>query len=167
MMETRNDETSFFSARLTPYRSLGPVGFAVLMGFVGVVSFVTGVFFALKGAWPVFGFFGLDVAAIYVAFRINFRSARAFEEVQVGHHHVLLRKVSPGGEVQEYAFNPRWVRLEVERHDEAGTLSLTLASGGSRVELGGFLNPPDRDSFAAALSHALATAKADLPPATA
>ena len=46
---------------LTPYRSLSQPGFLVLMGAIGFISFVTGVVFAMLGAWPVLGFFGLDV----------------------------------------------------------------------------------------------------------
>ena len=69
------DQPTLFSARVTPHRSLNRTGFLVLMGFVSVVSFAAGIAFLLMGAWPVFGFFGLDVLVIYWAFRINFRSA--------------------------------------------------------------------------------------------
>ena len=31
--------------------------------------------FLLLGAWPVFGFFGLDVLLLYLAFRANYRAA--------------------------------------------------------------------------------------------
>ena len=48
-------ETSF-AAILTPHRSLGPKGFAVLMGAVCIISFSTGLLFYLIGAWPVVGF---------------------------------------------------------------------------------------------------------------
>ena len=40
---------------------------------IGAVSFVAGVVFLLMGAWPVFGFFGLDVLLLYWAFRLNYR----------------------------------------------------------------------------------------------
>ena len=32
---------------------------------IGGVSFVWGILFLVLGAWPVFGFFGLDVLLIY------------------------------------------------------------------------------------------------------
>ena len=60
---TRELEPTIFSAVITPHRSLGSIGFLVLMIVFGGVSFVTGIAFLLMGAWPVFGFFGLDVAA--------------------------------------------------------------------------------------------------------
>src|ERR1700723_4528461 len=78
-----NDEPELFSARLTPHRSLNRTGFLVVMAFVSVVSFAAGMAFLLMGAWPVFGFFGLDVLAIYWAFRVNFRRARATEEISM------------------------------------------------------------------------------------
>ena len=76
-------EPTLFSAILTPHRSLGGAGFLVLMLAVIIVSFASGLFFFLIGAWPVMGFLGLDVLLIYWAFRISYRTADAFEEVTV------------------------------------------------------------------------------------
>ena len=70
-----------FAARLTPHRSLSRTGFVVLMAVASAISFGAGLVFLLMGAWPVFGFFGLDVLLIYWAFRINFRHARASEDI--------------------------------------------------------------------------------------
>src|SRR3982074_1881857 len=74
-------QPELFSALLMPHRSLNRAGFLVLMGFLSAVSFAAGLAFLLMGAWPVLGFFGLDVLAIYWAFRINFRDARATEVI--------------------------------------------------------------------------------------
>ncbi|MCC2113661.1 MAG: DUF2244 domain-containing protein, partial [Hyphomicrobiales bacterium] len=150
---------------LTPYRSLGPTGFLILMAFVGGVSFVTGIVFMTKGAWPVFGFFGLDVLAVYLAFRWSYRSARAYEEVHVGRDLVLIRRVDPRGRMQEYRFNPFWLRLEIDRHEEAGTTAIRLKGRGRRLVVGSFLNPTDKESFAEALSAALAAARSGNVPA--
>ncbi|RUX34507.1 DUF2244 domain-containing protein, partial [Mesorhizobium sp. M2A.F.Ca.ET.042.01.1.1] len=73
----------FFQALLTPHRSLGRTGFLILMGALVFGWAVTGAFFLAHGAWPVFGFFGLDVIAVYIAFRANYRAARAREEITV------------------------------------------------------------------------------------
>ena len=69
-----------FRALLTPHRSLGPTGFLVLMAALAGISFVTGLVFYLAGAWPVMGFFGLDVALVYLAFRLNYRSGAALRD---------------------------------------------------------------------------------------
>ena len=37
----------------------------------------------LAGAWPVIGFFGLDVALIYLAFKLNYRSGRLYETIEL------------------------------------------------------------------------------------
>src|ERR1700760_2075190 len=107
-----------FSALLTPHRSLNRTGFLVLMTFFGAISFAAGIAFLLMGAWPVFGFFGLDVLLIYWAFRINYRAARAYEEVMVTHSELLVRKVSHRGKTAEWSFNPLWVRLDRDTHEE-------------------------------------------------
>ena len=79
-MTTLNDdsgEPTLFSAVLTPHRSLSATGFVIVMALVGGVSFAAGIAFLLMGAWPVFGFFGLDVLLIYLAFRANYRAGTA------------------------------------------------------------------------------------------
>src|SRR3954463_1302775 len=103
-------EPMLFTALLRPHRALGRKGFLVLMGFVGTVSFGAGMAFLLMGAWPVFGFFGLDVLAIWWAFRLYDRRARAVEEITVTPSELRVRRVSPRGDVTEWVVNPLWVQ---------------------------------------------------------
>lgn len=120
----------------------------------------TGAFFLSAGAWPVFGFFGLDVLLVYIAFRLNYRAARAREEVSVSRTSLDIAKIAPSGRTEKHRFNPFWAKFAVSRHEEIGITGMAVESRGRRVPLGAFLNPADRDSFAAAFSRALATAKA-------
>src|SRR5271154_4837153 len=113
-------EPELFSALLTPHRSLNRTGFLLVMLFLSAVSFVAGIAFLLMGAWPVFGFFGLDVLAIYWAFKINFRRAHAREEISVTPSELRLRRVSHRGHVIEFVLNPLWVRLDQISHEEFG-----------------------------------------------
>ncbi|MFU0507400.1 DUF2244 domain-containing protein [Pseudaminobacter sp. NGMCC 1.201702] len=149
----------FFQALLTPHRSLGRTGFLVLMAGLCASWLVTGAFFLAHGAWPVFGFFGLDILAIYIAFRLNYRAARAREEVSVSRTSLDIRKIAPSGRSEAHHFNPFWARFAVARHDEIGITKMAVEGQGRSVPIGGFLNPDDRESFAAAFSRALATAK--------
>jgi uncharacterized membrane protein len=154
------NEPRIFSATLTPYRSLGPTGFLILMSCLGGASFATGVVFILLGAWPVFGFLGLDVFLVYVAFRANYRAANAYEEVTVTASELTVRKVTPRGRVrQEWTANPLWVRLQQDIHEEFGVERLFLISRGERLAIAGFLGPEEKKSFAQALSQALFEAK--------
>ena len=148
-----------FAARLTPYRSLGRQGFVVLMACIGLVCFVVGLVFFMAGLWPILGFMGLDFLLIYWAFKINYRDARAYEDVEVSRSHVALRKVSPRGRMKEHLFPQFGTRLAVERHDEIGITKMRIENRQRAVEFGYFLNPLDRESIAVALRQALATAK--------
>src|SRR5476651_1700042 len=152
-------EPKLFSALLTPHRSLNRTGFLVLMAFLSAVSFVAGVAFWLMGAWPVFGFFGLDILAIYWAFRVNFRNARATEEISVTPSELRVRRVSHRGHVVEWVLNPLWVQLDQKTHTEFGIEKLYLVSKGRRVSVARFLGPDEKASFAKALTAALQAAR--------
>jgi uncharacterized membrane protein len=152
-------QPELFSALLTPHRSLNRAGFLALMAFVSAISFAAGLVCLLMGAWPVLGFFGLDVLAIYWAFRINFRSARASEEIRVTASELRLRRVSHRGHVVEFVLNPLWVRLDRKAHAEYGIERLYLVSKGRRVAVANFLGPDEKASFAKALTAALQAAR--------
>jgi uncharacterized membrane protein len=161
-MTSDNDphrEPTIFSAVLTPHRSLSPTGFLIFMLVLGGVSFVSGLSFLLAGAWPVFGFFGLDVLLVYWAFRANYRSAKAYETVTVTPSELTLRKVSHHGRISEWTLNPLWVRLDRDVHEEFGIERLFLVSHGRRLPIAGFLGPDEKESFALALSAALGQAR--------
>jgi uncharacterized membrane protein len=153
------DQPTLFSALLTPHRSLNRTGFLVLMTFLSVVSFATGVAFLLMGAWPVFGFLGLDVLVIYWAFRVNFRRAAATEEITVTPSELRVRRVSHRGHVVEWVLNPLWVQLDQKIHAEFGIERLYLVSRGRRVSIASFLGPDEKASFAKALIAALQAAR--------
>lgn len=160
MSEKKAADEPFFRALLTPYRSLGRTGFMVLMSVLGLAWLGYGLVFLSIGAWPVFGFFGLDVVLVYVAFRLNYRAARAHEEVSISRTALDIVKVAPSGRRQAHRFNPFWARFRVARHDEIGITAMVVEGEGRNVSIGAFLNPDDRESFAAAFGRALATAKA-------
>jgi len=152
-------EPKIFSALITPHRSLSSTGFLLLMLVIGGLSFVAGLLCLLVGAWPVFGFLGLDVLLIYWAFRTNYRAARAYEEVTVTASELTVRKVSHRGGVREWTLNPVWVRLDRIVHEEFGIERLFLVSHGRRLSIAGFLGPHEKESFARALATALGEAK--------
>jgi uncharacterized membrane protein len=161
-MTSDNDNTAeptLFSAIISPYRSLSGTGFVIIMLFFGGVSFMAGVFFLTLGAWPVFGFFGLDVALLYWAFRLNYRDAAAYEEVTVTPSELVMRQVSRRGEVREWKLNPVWAQLQRETHEEFGVQRLFLVSHGRRLSIASFLGPREKESFADALAAALGAAR--------
>ena len=152
-------EPTIFSATITPHRSLGNIGFLVLMVAFGGVSFVTGVAFLLMGAWPVFGFFGLDVALLYWAFRLNYRHAAGYEEVKITPSALTIRKISHRGKIREWVLNPLWVKLDMDTIEDFGIAGLFLVSRGKQLTIANFLGPDEKASFATALGSALNDAK--------
>jgi uncharacterized membrane protein len=152
-------EPEIFSAIITPHRSLSSTGFLVLMLCIGGVSFASGVMFLMIGAWPVFGFLGLDAVLVYWAFHANFRAARAYEEVTVTASELTVRKVNHRGGVREWTLNPVWVQLDRIVHEEFGIERLFLVSRGRRLPIAAFLGPDEKASFAHALAAALGEAK--------
>ena len=152
-------EPVLYQANLKPYRSLNQRGFLIVMGIVAAISFVCGTAFLLMGAWPVFGLFGLDVLAIYVAFRMNFRSARAREEITVTPSLITIRQIDEKGVAQEARMNPLWTRLHKELMEDYGIQRLTLQSRGRTIPVGSFLHTEQREELAEGLRNALNAAK--------
>ena len=70
-----------------------------------------------------------------------------------------VRKVSYHGRVRQWTLNPVWVRLDRDEHREFGIERLFLVSHGRRLPIAGFLGAREKESFALALSGALAEAK--------
>jgi len=161
-MTSGNDpipEAPLFSATITPHRSLGRKGFIAVMCAIGGVSFIAGIVFLIAGAWPVFGFFGLDVLLVYWAFKANYRAARAYETVTVTASEIRVRQVSPRGVTTELSFNPLWVQLEREADPEFNAGKLYLVSRGRKFAIAAYLSPREKDGFAKALLAALHEAR--------
>lgn len=148
-----------FSATLRPYRSLSKNGFIVLMILFGGTCFCMGFFYVMVGAWPVFGFLGLDVVLLYVAFRINYHSAKAYEEVIVRQDALIVRRISARGQIREMSFNPFWAKLHVSRDEDDVVTKISITAQGQKTAIGAFLNPDDKTTFAKAFSAALSQAK--------
>jgi uncharacterized membrane protein len=143
----------FFDATLRPHRSLGPRGFALLMAAVSGISFISGIAFVLRGAWPVVGFFGLDVALIYLAFRVNYRAADASERVILRETQLLVERRRRGQLIGRWSFQPYWLHIDVIEEPRP---AIVLRSHGHSVAVGAFLSPDERAGFARALSDSVA-----------
>jgi uncharacterized membrane protein len=152
------DQPTLFSARVTPHRSLNRTGFLVLMAFIGIVSFVAGVAFCLMGAWPVLGFFGLDVALVYIAFKLNYRSGRLYETVEVTPAKLSWTRVHPSGRREQFDCNPYWARVNLREWPD-GRTDLRLTAQGKELIFGRFLTDDERREFATALTGALVDAR--------
>jgi uncharacterized membrane protein len=144
----------FFERVLSPHRSLPPCNFHMLMGLLGLISFAAGVGVVAIGAWPVFGFFGLDVALVYVAFRLNYRTARQSETIRLADDVFSVERVSVRGERRNWRFHPFWVKVTLEERPDTSN-RLLVASHGRSLVIGDFAPPATRRELAATLRDAL------------
>jgi uncharacterized membrane protein len=144
-----------FAARLTPHRSLDAAGRGRLVAVFALVSALVSLPFVLRGAWPVVGFYGFDVFALWLALRLNARGARAYEDVVVTAYEVRLAQVSARGDRRDWRFAALWSRLRRAADEEFGLLRLYVEHRGRSVEIARVLGPDEKRTFADALQEAL------------
>jgi uncharacterized membrane protein len=158
-MTTKTQAEPIFAARLTPHRSLTPRGRQVLIVCVAIGAAIPGLVFYSLGAWPIVGFMGLDVAAVYLALRWSMRDAGRFEEVTLWPNRLQVRRVSASGREATSQYDPHEVRLIVERDFDERTTGLNLKTRDGRIEIGSFLAAAERASFAQVFGRALRQAR--------
>lgn len=158
VVEGRN-EPPLFEATLYPHRSLSIYGFWCLMAAVAGISFTIGLIFAAAGAWPILGFFGVDVLLFYVAFRLSYRSGRLVETIRLTREELLIRRLHPHGRVEEWRMEPYWLRVKtIPTTEEIGApaAEIRLTSHGRSLGIGRFLTDAERTELSGALDVALA-----------
>ncbi len=144
----------YFDAWLRPHRSLTRRGLAIVLAAAAVPSFGLGVLFLALGAWPVTGFLGLDVALLYLAFRLNNRAARESERVRLSETELTVDRHAVDGRAEHWSFQPNWLRVDVDDppHPDG---KLLLTTHGRSLAIGQFLPPAERVEVADALRLAL------------
>ncbi len=154
----------FFERVLVPQRSLSPRGFRLLMLVLGCFSLGAGGLCIAAGAWPVCGFFGLDLALLYLAFARNYRRARESETLRLSGKTFTVEKVSMRGERRQWRFHPFWLRVMLEER-RGRSERLLVGSHGRSLAIGAFLAPTLRRELAQTLAEALFQWKNSLDPA--
>jgi uncharacterized membrane protein len=152
-----------FERVLLPHRSLPSRNFHLLMGLLGLMSLAVSIGFVSVGAWPVIGFFGLDVALVYVAFRLSYRSARQRETLCLAGEAFTVERVSVRGERRKWQFQPFWLRVILEERPDTSN-RLLVASHGRSLVIGDFVPPATRRELAETIREALARWRNSLNP---
>jgi uncharacterized membrane protein len=158
-MITETQANPLFAARLTPHRSLTPSGIRLVVAIAAVLSFIPGITFFAMGAWPVIGFMGLDVLVLYWALSHSFRGGKRFELVTLWPEKLEILQVSATGTQQRENFTPASVKLVIDRDIDEHTTAIHLRSPDRDLEIGSFLHPDDKASFAKAFGTALRKAR--------
>ena len=151
-----------FDAILHPHCSLSPRGFLIFMVALGSVSLALGVWFLAQGAWPIFGFYGLEVAIIYWALRTSYRKAERFEQVRLTDAALTVDCADRRGRRRVFSVPPHWLRVSID-DSVRNEGQVCLSSHGQAVVVGAFLSPEERRDFALALRRALDELKRPAP----
>ncbi|PWE18378.1 DUF2244 domain-containing protein [Marinicauda salina] len=163
---SKDDDRVLFDAEIRPHRSLPHPAFYFLMAGLTVISFAAGIAFVSMGAWPVLGYFGLDVLLIWICFRLSYRDGRRREIVQVTPDEIRVARSWPAGRVTRYRLPAAWTRVELAGEGEPDVQARLTAMGKSLV-IGAMLSPRERESLAEAMRDALAKARRARGPAPA
>jgi uncharacterized membrane protein len=137
-----------------PYRSLSKKNFRNLMIIVSIIFFSIGVFFWSLGAWPVFGFLGLDVLLLYLAFKINYKKGEIFENLKLFKSNLVITRVFPSGKAQKWSLEPYWTKADL-LNTSPNEYKLVLKSKEKVVLLGAFLNLNDKKRLMKRINNAL------------
>ncbi|PPR21976.1 MAG: hypothetical protein CFH39_01499 [Alphaproteobacteria bacterium MarineAlpha10_Bin2] len=152
--EVSGGKTLLFDAVLEPHRSLSRSGFFAVILVIGIITLGFGIFFIVMGAWPVFGFLGLDLFLLWLAIKLNARALKIVERIRLTADEVMVTRHGPrGGE--SWSFNPYWLTIAVNEQP-TGKGDIRLSSHGFSLSLGAYLQPAERREVADALRKALA-----------
>lgn len=149
-----------FAAELTPHRALGRGGRRLVAALV-ILLVLSPLLLVLSGSiWAMAGFIALDGVAIALTFYFSARRGKRREIVRMWSDQLEIASIDAKGDRVLRRFEPRLVRLVLERDDNEKTLALRLRSGREEIEIGAFLNSDDKASFAKAFGTALRKARA-------
>lgn len=152
-------QAPYLDLTLWPNPPLGRKGLRILFGSFGFLSLAISLFFFAMGAWPIVGFFGLDLLGLYVAFKVVARRAEAREYVRLDHKDLIIRHEPPSGQARETRLEPVFARVVLEplgRDD----LRLYLGEGRRNYEIGHFLCADEKAELADKIKSALSAWRA-------
>ena len=152
--------TPLFAAQLTPHRSLSARGGWIVVGLIALFAGLPALAFLSMGAWPIIAFMGLDVLAVAIALYISMRRGKRREQITVWTDQLEWTATDAKGGKTLRRFNPKTVRLRLDRDADEKTVALRLRQGQDELEIGAFLKTEDKSSFAKALGTALRKARA-------
>jgi len=150
---TQTDDVITIS--LWPYRSLSVRGFRIVIGLIALALSAVGIGFMLIGAWPVIGFLGLEIAIVWVAFKLNYRAGRLIETISINKSGVSIETIDWRGHPTHQHIDSPWVVAKLTPADSGKRRKLILTVHGKNIEIGAFLPPIEKPALAKALNDSL------------
>ena len=143
-----------YEITLYPYRSLNKLGFFILMFVLTFISFIAGIIFMLKGAWPVFGFFGLDVLLVYIFFKINFKSGKKKEVIILTKNKLIIKIYNSEKTFKTFKLDSNWLKINLIKLKNHAS-KLQISSKNKSIMIGSFLRYQEKIDVIYSLEKAL------------
>lgn len=153
----------YMDAEIRQNASLNATGLKVILGIVIVFNLVVGIGFFLAfgkhiGLGPLPVFLGLDVMAVWLAFRANNRAAGRRERVRVSAEQVEIWLESEQGRRTVWTSPTAFTGLDVEAFGQDDT-KVRLRMHRRRYLVGRALSPGERADLGRALDDAIRAAR--------
>ena len=136
---------------LIPNRSLTKSTFFLIISFLIVISISLGIFFYTIGAWPVIGFFGLDVILFSLIFYLHNKSLNISERIILTKNEMIIEKEKLFRKNLIVKFSPpNWINVTLKKSIYNKT-RLIIHSHGSAIFVGDFLTKIEKINLANSL----------------
>jgi uncharacterized membrane protein len=152
--------TPLFAAQLTPNRTLSRRGYWALGGWIMVFAFTPTLESIAVPWWAIGVLMALAVIAFFTTLYLFLRRGQRRENIVVWPDQIEWVSTDHLGQRTLHRFDPQHVRLRLQRDLDERTIGVHLHHEGQEYELGAFLTPDDKSSFAKALGRALRKARA-------
>ena len=119
---------------------------------IASISAVIAGAFAALGAWLILPFAGLEVGALYLAFRVLDRRANDYEWLTIDGDRLVVEQ-KRHGRLTRFEGNRLWAQVVVRKQSER--VELALRYQGREIEFGTFLSEEARSSAARSLQEQL------------
>ena len=121
------------------------------------VSFSIAIVFALKGAWLVLPFAGLEMLVLGAALYCVARRCANWQLITIDSDTINIY-VAESAETPVATFKRAWAKIELQASEKRWyPLRLIIRSHGQAVEIGSCLNETERECLAAKLKNVLST----------
>jgi uncharacterized membrane protein len=119
---------------------------------IASISAIIAAAFAMVGAWLILPFAGLEVGALYLAFRLLDRRADDYERLTIDGDTLVVEQRQQG-RVTRFEGNRLWTQVVVQRQN--AKVHVTLRYHGKEIEFGTYLSDETRSDAARRLQERL------------
>ena len=151
---TRPPKGVLFQTELRPNRSSTLEAIQKLALVLSAVLIPAGLIFVYVGAWPVFGFLGLELVALVALLNCHHKRSYIIERISITDKNLKVERIDPWGRRYKWSFQRHWLQVNVGGNGER-SCTLELRSHGRALVIGAFLNPGERHEIARLLRDAL------------